>query len=88
MMEMTIELPQDDLDTPPALQRLWSRRMTVTASLPEESDLGVLEDLFPAAQVRTRNHCACVCVCACVRALYPTVRLVSSGGFFCPSLES
>ncbi|KAJ9579007.1 hypothetical protein L9F63_024882, partial [Diploptera punctata] len=38
------------MDTPLALQRLWSRRTTITSSLPEESDLGILEDLCPSGQ--------------------------------------
>jgi hypothetical protein len=51
MIETAVELPQEQMDTPPALQRLWSRRMTISAPLPEETDLGALEDLFPPAQV-------------------------------------
>jgi hypothetical protein len=45
--------PTAEMETPPALQRLWSRRMTVTAPLPEEPDLGKLEELFTPAQVGT-----------------------------------
>lgn len=44
------------METPPALQRLWSRRMTVTAPLPEEPDLGILEELFTPAQVGTDHN--------------------------------
>ncbi|PSN44392.1 hypothetical protein C0J52_05754 [Blattella germanica] len=50
MVETTIEMPQDQMETPLALQRLWARRTTITSPLPEESDLGILEDLFPPAQ--------------------------------------
>jgi hypothetical protein len=80
MMETTIELPQDELETSPALQRLWSRRMTITAPLPDETDLGALEDLFPPAQVGTQNYC--------VRTLSHTVSLGPSGEFFCQTLET
>ena len=51
LMESAMELPQDQMETPPALQRLWARRTTITSPLPEESDFGVLEDLFPPGQV-------------------------------------
>jgi hypothetical protein len=51
MIRAAVELPHEEMETPPALQRLWSRRMTVTAPLPEEPDLGILEDLFTPAQV-------------------------------------
>ncbi|PNF38294.1 hypothetical protein B7P43_G11621 [Cryptotermes secundus] len=50
MVRPQVELSQQEMETPPALQRLWSRRMTITAPLPEEPDLGMLEDLFPSAQ--------------------------------------
>jgi hypothetical protein len=53
MIRVPVEISQEEMETPPALQRLWSRRMTITAPLPEEPDLGMLEDLFPLAQVRT-----------------------------------
>jgi hypothetical protein len=51
MSETTVEVPEEELETSPALQRLWSRRMTITAPIPEETDLGMPEDLFPPAQV-------------------------------------
>ncbi|XP_069683620.1 uncharacterized protein [Periplaneta americana] len=50
MCDTAVEMPQEQMETPPALQRLWSRRMTVTAPMPEETELGVLEDLFQPAQ--------------------------------------
>jgi hypothetical protein len=49
--DSAVDMPQEQMDTPLALQRLWSRRTT----LPEESELGVLEDLFPSAQVSTKT---------------------------------
>lgn len=51
MMQTTIEVSEDELETSPALQRLWSRRMTITAPLPDDTDLGALDDVFQLAQV-------------------------------------
>jgi hypothetical protein len=46
------ELPQGQTEMPPALQRLWKRRSNMTASLLEDINLGVLEDLLlESAQV-------------------------------------
>jgi len=47
-----VELPQEQTEMPPALQRLWKRRGTVQAPLLEDVNLGVLEDLLSeSAQV-------------------------------------
>jgi hypothetical protein len=66
MIRTSLELSRDEMETPPALQRLWSRRMTITAPLTEEPDLGKLEDIFPKAQVGTAQ---------CLRGGKATVKL-------------
>jgi hypothetical protein len=46
------ELPQGQTEMPPALQRLWKRRNTMTAPLLEDINRGVPEDLLlQSAQV-------------------------------------
>jgi hypothetical protein len=51
-----LPLPQGQEEMPPALQRLWKRRGTMTAPLPEDINLGVLEDLLlQSAQVGERR---------------------------------